>query len=351
MGNTKLVGVFINTAKADCSIYESGRMIYNSLILSNKYDLDYVEVDEKNRNISNKYDFYAFNYHHFTMGWLDTKFVRHLPGIKITFVLETLPNNPFILCSSKDFDVYCVLDPTMNIADKRVYSFSRPLEIPPRLTPYNEHSIPVIGSFGFATAGKGFELVVDAVNKEFEQAIVRINIPFGTYTDIAQNYAEYLSTLCKKTAKKGIQVIISHDYLTKEELIDWCGQNTLNCFLYNRDMPGLSATTDQAISSGRPLAVSENNTFRHIIAYIKPYPYRSLKESIAISQAEVLQIRNDWAPANFAKRFEQVLDDFNLSSSRRNRQKEEEMIELKCKQPPKWYRVMLKKLFSKINIH
>jgi hypothetical protein len=357
MAEKKPHGVFINPAKADCSIYESGRMMYNSLLLSNNYILDYLEIDENNRNISNKYDFYAFNYHHYTMGWLDTKFIRQLPGIKITFVLESLPNNPFILCPSEDFDAYCVLDPTMNVADKRVYAFSRPLEIPPKLRPYQERSIPLIGSFGFATPGKGFELVVDAVNKEFDEAIVRINIPSGTYVNDTfwklhkREYSEYLSELCKKTAKKGVEVIITHDYMTKNELIEWCSQNTLNCFLYNRIMPGLSATTDQAISSGRPLAVSDNNTFRHIVTYIKPYPFRSLKESIAVSQAEVIQIRNDWAPENFAKRFEQVLTDLNLFSSIKSEHKKEQMIEMKCKRPLKWYRLNLKKLFNKINIH
>src|SRR5665647_1040400 len=129
MANKKPCGVFINTAKADCSIYESGRMMYNSLLQSDKYILDYLEADEYNRNVSDKYDFYVFNYHYFTMQWLDTKFLRQLPGIAITFVLEMLPNNPFYMCPSEDFDAYCVLDPTMNVADKRVYSFSRPLEI------------------------------------------------------------------------------------------------------------------------------------------------------------------------------------------------------------------------------
>lgn len=336
-------GIFINTTKANCSIYESGRMIYKSLLLSDRYELDYLEVNESNRYVPNTYDFYTFNYHHTTMGWLDTKSVHLLPGLKVAFVLEVSPNNPFILCNDKDFDAYCVLDPTMNIADKRAYAFSRPLEVPVKMTSYSdserlEPSVPMIGSFGFATQGKGFELVVDAVNKEFDKAIVRINIPMGTYCDNAywnlykQNYADYLADLCKKTAKKDIQVVVTHDYMSKEELIEWCGQNTLNCFLYNRNIPGLAATTDQAISCGRPLAVSKNDTFRHIIRYIKPYPYRTLKESIAVSQSEVLRIQKDWAPVKFAKRFDQVLDDFDLFSGYGNgKRMDAKMVELKCK--------------------
>ncbi len=311
-------GLFINPTKANCSIYESGVMMYQSLLLSSKYELDYIEIDESQRNISSNYDFYAFNYHHLTMGWLDTKSVRRLPGVKITFVLETLPNNPFVLCPQDDFDAYCALDPTMKVDDRRVYAFPRPLEVSSIVTDYKNPSIPIIGTFGFATPGKGFELVVDAVNKEFDEAIIRINIPAGTYADNScwslqkQNYADYLQILCQKVAKKGIQVIVTNEYMSKESLISWCAQNTLNCFLYNRNQPGLSATTDQAISSGRPLAISTNETFRHIHSYLKPYPFQSLKESIASSQPGVLQMQKDWHPKNFALKFEQVLESFNL---------------------------------------
>jgi hypothetical protein len=347
----KLQGLFINPAKANCSIYESGRMIYESLVLSKKYTLDYIEVDENNRKIPDNYDFYAFNYHHITMGWLDTKCIRNLPGLKLTFILEILPNDPFVLCPSEDFDVYCALDPTMNIPDQRVYAFSRPLEIPKKLIPYCEPTKPVIGSFGFATPGKGFELVVEAVNKEFEEAVVRINIPAGTYTDDLWelhncNYSEYLSDLCRKTAKKGVEVIVTHNYLTKDQLIEWCGQNTLNCFLYDRNLPGLSATTDQAISSGRPLAVSDNKTFRHITQYIKPYPHRNLKESIALSQAEILQIQKDWAPATFARKFEQVLGDYNFFNDSPWKSSKSGMVKLKCKWSHKLYLTKLTKLIK-----
>jgi hypothetical protein len=333
-------GLFINPSKANCSIYESGRMIYESLVRSKMYALDYLEVDENNRWISGKYNFYAFNYHPTTMGWLDTKSVRRLPGLKVTYVLEALPNDPFVLCPADDFDAYCVLDPTMNVPDRRVYAFSRPLETADRPIAYDEPQVPVIGSFGFATPGKGFELVVDAVNKEFEEAVVRINIPSGTYADDVLrklhncNYADYLGNLCRNVARKGIQVLVTKDYMTKPELIEWCRQNTLNCFLYNRNQPGLSATTDQAITSGRPLAISTNETFRHIHPYIQPYPFRSLKESIALSRTEVLCIQQEWTHERFAAKFEEVLRAVEMRSKTEKGSLREEMIELQRKKAP-----------------
>ncbi len=343
-------GLFLNQEKASCSIYESGMMAYNALRDSESFELDYLEISPEKRALSYDYDFYLFNYHHQTMAWLDVRSLKKLSGLKITLVLEVAPNDPFVLCPSDAFDAYCVLDPTIIHPDQRVYAFPRPLDVANNIPAYIEKDIPVIGSFGFATPGKGFELVIEAVNQEFDRAIVRINIPFGTYADNAfwdlhkQNYADYLTDLCKKTAKKGIEVIITRDFMSKDELINWCGQNTLNCFLYNRNQPGLSATTDQAISSGRPLAISENNTFRHIAQYIKPYPFRSLSESIAISEKEVLNIQQEWSPAHFAKKFERVIDDLKLFVRPHKKLTQADFFELQCKKPANWLQLKLNSL-------
>jgi hypothetical protein len=247
------------------------------------------------------------------MGWLDTTQIKKLPGLKLTIVLETLPNNPFPMCSPDEFDIYCVIDPTIRVGNKNVYTFPRPLELP-YINSVDSPAIPTIGTFGFATAGKGFEYVVDAVNQEFDKAIVRINIPMGSYISARNtilpprpSYADTLMERCINLAKEGIDVQITHEYMSKQKLIRWCSENTLNVFLYNRNQPGLSATTDQAISSGRPLAVSSNETFRHIHKYITPYPERSLRESIAISQKEVLKMQEDWHPKNFISLFESMI--------------------------------------------
>lgn len=303
-------GLFINCKKSKDSIYESGLMVYNTLRLSNKYLLDYTEITENENIISTGYNFYFFNYHHHTMRWLDTRFIKELPGLKVTMVLEILPNDPFVLSPENRFDAYVVLDPTLKHRNKSAFAFPRPLEKIDNVPAYIEKDIPVIGTFGFSTKGKGFHHVVEAVNKEFEKAIVRINIPFGTYVPDSEKYAAFLANLCKEKAKPGIEVVVTHDYMDKEELIKWCSENTLNCFLYDRDVPGLAATTDQAIISDRPLSVSENNTFRHILEYITPYPKMSLKESIENSLSNVRKMAEDWLPENFAKRFEYVLTHF-----------------------------------------
>jgi FkbM family methyltransferase len=308
MSEQKLTGLFINCVEAKDSIFESGMMAYQCLKDSDKYTLDYFEITPENYAISTNYDFYFFNYHFATMSFLTTESIKErLPSVKITMVLEVSPNDPFVYCSPDDFDFYCVLDPTLKIDKENVYAFPRPLEIVDAKDFNQPNEVPVIGSFGFATPGKGFEHVIDAVNKEFDQAVVRINIPYSDYADESGKYAKYLTEMCKKRAKNGIKVVVTHDYMTKQELIKWCGQNTLNCFLYDRNQPGLAATTDQSITSGRPLITSKNNTFRHIQKYIKPFPYQSLKDAIGNTPKIIKEIQNDWSPENFRKRFEEVL--------------------------------------------
>ncbi|QCG92196.1 hypothetical protein [Azospirillum sp. TSH100] len=339
MTRRKPVGLFVNTEKANCSIYESGLMVYRALAQGSDWTLDYAEIHQLDiaalhdlrleakpgTGLSLKpagaYDFWVFNYHHLTMrgaALLDSGRLRPLGGLKFCIVLEVARDDAFVHAPRGDFDGYLVLDPTIGDTDPAVHPFPRPLEaVTPSARPV-EAGLPVIGSFGFGTPGKGFEIVVDAVNREFDRAVIRINIPPATYADEyffglhGRNYAEYLGDLCRKVAKPGIEVRVSHRFFTKEELVEWCAGNTLNCFMYTRNQPGLAATTDQAVATGRPLAVSTNDTFRHLHRYVTPYPYRSLRDSIALSGAEVQRMRRDWAPDRNVTAFRNILADHGL---------------------------------------
>lgn len=294
-------GLFVNSRHAQCSIHESGVMVCN--VLRKKYDLDYLEPVPVIENIPDGYDFTIFNWHFITMP-LDTQRLHALKGLKIALVLEALPGNPFVTSIPTNFDEYMVLDPTMKHSDPRINAFPRPLENLD-VRPYKDSGIPVIGSFGFATPGKGFELLVEQVNKEFDQAVVRLNIPVGTY---CTGSSEALALQCLSKAKNGIVVSTSHEYFGRSELINWCSTNTINCFFYQRQLPGLSATTDQAIISGRPLLVSECETFRHIHKYTSPFPKATIRDAITDSVSGVRAMQKDWSPDNFIRTFAEMIE-------------------------------------------
>ena len=280
--------LFLNSPQAQCSIHESGKMIFSAIADSSQFDWVYADLHKKYQFDTTAYDCVLFNYHPGTMPWLDMQAVRGIQCLKGTIILETLPDFCFQMCPPDVFDFHLAIDPTVAESRGRLYGLPRPLRVSTHpLADPAETDEPTIGTFGFGTPGKGFERVVDAVNREFDRATIRVHIPQADFADTAMRrmhnmpYVEYLLHLMRKVAKAGVTIEATHAYHTQEEMVAWCGQNTINVFLYDRIQPGLSATTDQAIASGRPLLVSDNQTFRHIHTYMPAYPDWTLRQAIA----------------------------------------------------------------------
>ena len=316
--------LFINTRKAICSIYKSGNMFYESVKGSDLWDMDYIEISDINieqlhngKIVDNNgiemppYDVYIFNYHHATMRMFENVMSENfhkLLGIKMTIVMEMEPNNPTVHIYSDDFNGYIVLDPTMKFDDPRFHFFPRPL--PEAILPeYVEKKIPVIGSFGLPTLGKGFDKIVQAVNKEFDKCIIKLNLPHGTYTMPYKNLPSEIEQQCRSLAKTGIEIIVTNDFMSDSELVEWCSNNTANAFMYDRDMPGLAAATDQAIMSGRPVIVSDNKTFRHIHSFQPSYPLASIRDTIANGTDSVKKMQRAWSYASCQQRLAEIIFD------------------------------------------
>ncbi|WP_311029268.1 glycosyltransferase [Mesorhizobium koreense] len=309
-------------------------MIYECVAKDEDYWLDYLSLDMFDVDLFAKkgkihrlsadevdepadgYDFWVFNWHFFTMGSiLPIEVLSRLAGPKFCIVLELDPQDPLKL-TPKGFDGYIALDPHVE-RTSRIFPFPRPLEHEPRKPlPSVTDRPPVIGSFGFGTPGKGFELLVELVNREFDRATVRINIPPGTYTHFYaihdQEYPKHIEAMCRKIAKPGIDIVFSYDFLDTDALVDWCAANDLNCFMYTRQQTGLSATTDQAVASGRPLLTLANDTFRHIHSDIRPYPETGLREALTSTTEGVARLQQNWSRENFRRTFHEMLESFGL---------------------------------------
>jgi len=299
-------GLFYNTEKANCSVYESGLMAYNALRLSSHYTLDYMTVPTPLNMITN-YDFIVFNWHQITMKHVTEEMIKdlrqRLGNIPIfTVVVECGPEDHLPL-TPRWFDGYLVLDPTFKDSGG-IFSMPRPLdeyEISPTSA---RSSIPTIGSFGFATRGKRFDLIIEQVNKEFDYADIRLNFPSNPY--VYQGAELKMENNLRDLAKPGIELYITHDYLDKQALIGWLAHNDLNVFLYYRNMNGLAAVVDQAVSAHKPLLVSEDCTFRHVHKYMDPWPYMSFKDALEVGSKAVEFMYEDWHPKNFVSKFERI---------------------------------------------
>jgi hypothetical protein len=302
-------GIFYNSKRGLCSIWESGKMCYDALVSSGIFSLDYSE-DE---NIDTSYDFLVLN-HHFTVNnWITETDICLFN--KPTFCVVTeiaFGENPIENVPSF-FHHYIVLDPTVT-ETHRIHAFSRPLEdFDIYNHPYIPKEIPRIGSFGLATFGKDWHKIVECVQIEFDKADIIFNIPKGTHVPeyMHQTNISTIKQKCDLILKKpNISLTITQDNFTKEELLNFCAQNTINCFFYDREhlfTSGLAAVTDQAIASGRPLLITKDATFRHIHSYLDSYPTLSMKKCIETTTPIVLKMKDDWSAARFLNKFENIL--------------------------------------------
>jgi FkbM family methyltransferase len=300
-----LKGIFYNSRKSTCSIYESGLMVYNCLKHSPFYSLSYTE----DNTFLYEYDFAIVNEHFTVNNWVTEQMIHLFNKPVFCIVSEVTFTENYIDKSPNFYTAYMVLDSSIE-EKNNIYGFTRPLEdylIPDRV----DNEIPVIGSFGFATKGKNWHKIVEETQQNFEEAIIRFNIPFATYVPNNEEMINEIITQCNSILiNPKIKLNITHNNYTKEELINWCAQNSINCFLYDREeifTSGLCATTDQAIVSEKPLLVSKDITFRHIHKYIDFYPNISIKEALNQTKYGVQKMKEDWSYKNFVNKFQKVL--------------------------------------------
>jgi hypothetical protein len=300
-------GAFYNSKQSVCSIWESGRMCYDALKLSDRYVLDYTEECA----IDHSYDFMVYNHHITVNNWITEEHVKRFGKPTFCIVTEVGLQGSPIKKVPEYFNHYIVLDPTIK-ETPTIHAFGRPIEyFNLDLHPYISRAIPKIGSFGLATPGKSWHKIVESVQNEFDEAEIHFNIPHGSYTPYHGQLVDEIKRNCNQIIKKsGIKLTITHELWTKYDVLKFCSQNTLNFFYYEREQmydAGLSAVTDQAIASGRPLLVTSDSTFRHIHKYLDCYPEISVKECIETSQNVVLQMKNDWSSYIFLTKFENIL--------------------------------------------
>lgn len=305
-------GVFYNSKNSACSIFESGKMVYEALKNNSEtYTLDYSE-DEMS-SIPSIYEFVVYNQHYVTNNWITREMVEQYNRPIFCIVTEVSlinEDNPLIVTPDY-FTNYIILDSTIKETD-RFHGFGRPLEPFTVLQNKDPTSIPIIGSFGFATGGKEWHKIVESVQTDYDEAIIRFHIPMGDYVPQHESTIQEINNKCNAViTKPGIQLNITSDLMNKEDLIQWCSENTINCFFYYRHNigyhHGLAAVTDQAISAERPILVTNDPTFRHIHSYLDIYPNIGIKEAIEKNQGGVLQMKRDWSSEQFCKKFENII--------------------------------------------
>lgn len=207
-----------------------------------------------------------FNHHPATMAWATAGGGNARLGLTFA-VLHEVDQAIADVVSPHPFDYLLCPDPTLAPRAASVLAMER---FHPPFSPLQEQPPPdvfTVGSFGFATAGKGFEKLCALVNAEFDEAVVKLNIPLHDNPLIASS-DDILAVgeACgRNLTRRGVRLELTREFLPTQQLLEFLASNTINVFAYD-DMPsrGISSCTDFAIASGRPLAVSRSSMFRHL---------------------------------------------------------------------------------------
>ncbi|HTZ41451.1 MAG TPA: hypothetical protein VMB77_14955 [Syntrophales bacterium] len=327
--------LFVSHKKAHCGVYEYGESITDALQLSRNYRFIRVECSSLGE-LTTAIAEYApasiiYNYMPSVFPWIASRIAPQLyknnistiqiPQIGIVHDITqhvadtaTAYRPKYIVGASNLinslFDFYIAPDPTLLLRNPYVYKTGR--LIPTYNNNYPVPSKPVIGSFGFGTPNKGFDNIVHLVQQEYDEAIIRFNIPSADYGDKNGVNAISVSDRCKALiTKAGIQLIITHNYMDKKALLDYLAQNTINVFLYkDRSGRGLSSALDNAMAVHRPVAVSDAVMFRHIFD-VEPsvcVTKCSLKTITQNGFAPLQKHYSEWNAENLLWEYERILN-------------------------------------------
>jgi SAM-dependent methyltransferase len=257
-------GLLVSHRGQRCGVYQFGRRLHDILAVGRDIAWHYVECDGPDEFRAAldrmKPRLILFNNHPNTLGWATA--LEPLPATTFSVVHEVHQG----ISDRGPFDYLLCPDPTLLPRNSSIVPVPR--FIPPQVPVIPpEPAIFTVGSFGFGTPGKGFERLCAMVDDQFDQARIRINLPFHDHDSMVPS-AQLMAIVAacrEKITKPGVILDITHDFLDDDALLRFLAENTINAFLYEDvTSRGLSSCTDYALACGRPLAVSRSSMFRHL---------------------------------------------------------------------------------------
>lgn len=296
----------VNHSTENCGVFQYGKRLFSRALRSKRYEVHYAEV-----NTRDEFERWAFqihpniimyNWYPTTMAWLTPPVVGHWRHTSKQLCLYHEADT-----STMGFDLVAHQDPTNT--DPGFIPISRHLPEYQSYLPLPE--IPTFGSFGFGLGGKGFDKLAEKVTAEYEHAILRLSIPYAAFGDNSGEGAKKWVHSCRSKLGTNIRLDISHDFLPESSLLDWLSQNTINCFFYDKHYGrGISGVTDYAISSGRPIAITDSWQFKHLWS-INPQVVigdRTLQAMIDQGTEPLKVFKNLWGGTRVTDDFEKIFD-------------------------------------------
>ena len=266
-------------------------------------------VEEYNSFIvEGNYNLIFYNYHSSTMTWLCQHSIqKKVPNVGITHESSKALFDYNIEIDPSSKDDFSIPRPLFDININEISFSNNNIEEFSKL--HQNENIPIIGSFGFGFDYNKYIRVVEYANQEFDNAVIKMIIPFAFFGDNEGYLAKSVTDICKNKAKEGIKIYIINEFIEENDLLKFLESNTINLFLYdpmfNR---GPSSTIDYALSTSRPLGISDCDMFRHIYDDSICIYKTSIKYCIENSVEYISKIKKLYSHENLINKINYIIE-------------------------------------------
>jgi len=304
--------IFFSHPEEQCGVHQFGRQIFAAVNNSSRFDFIYCDVSSSTdvRDAVLKYDPAAVlvNFHPATVGWIAgwPLWSLQVPTIGI---MHEMTDPIAEQTDDALFDYYIFHDPSAELRNPLFFTAGRLIgqapksaKLAPRLT---------IGSFGFATPGKGFEAVAARAHAEFDDCVIRFNIPSSEFSDKDGSEARKVADRCRSIiCKPGVHLEITHEFMDLEDVKNFLAGNSLNAFFYDEQSGrGISSAVDLALAARRPIALRRTSMVRHLFdaapsIFIEE---RSLREIVGTGLTPLQPFIDRWTAENIRADYERIL--------------------------------------------
>ena len=317
--------VFATHSQQQCGVYQFGKQIFEALERSSKFQFIYCELSDASELraavVSHNPSAVIINFHPATIGWAQgwASWSLQIPTIGIMHEMNTALADQM---NDALFDYYIFHDPSAETqnplffkAARLIHPPSQPASLPARFT---------VGSFGFATPGKGFEAVAARAHAEFDDCLIRFNIPWSEFCDKDGSQARLVADRCRSLiVKPGVQIEVTHDFFDLDGVEQFLAGNSINAFFYDeQEGRGISSAVDLALSARRPIAARRTSMVRHLFK-AEPSIFiedRSLREIAESGLAPLQPFIDHWTAESVLADYENMLETIFSSETTQVRQ-------------------------------
>ncbi|MBQ69337.1 hypothetical protein CL689_04690 [Candidatus Saccharibacteria bacterium] len=307
-------GALISHVGERCGVYQYGRRLYKALKKTNFINWSFVECenpDSLQKAISElQPSILVFNYHPSTLGWVTRKTFDGTNTCNFAIVHE-VNSGVADAVEYSIFDFCLCPDPTLSNTHSRILSIPR--FIPKFKETIREPEVFTVGSFGFATPGKGFEKLCSLVDRQFKHAKIKLLIPKHDSEEmVSELERSSIINACQNAVdQQHVLLEILDEFLSESDLLRFLAGNTINAFAYEGDGAerGLSSCIDYALAARRPIAVSSSAMFRHILAECPEVSLEknSLQAIARLGTRPLERLRREYSPTHAGEEINQTI--------------------------------------------